>query len=274
MFSAAQLSQAVSSPWVLAEPLFVFWLDIVYNERWLVNLFKCSCYFSQCISRSCQPGQCSQPAHPPSHMGEILRRCLSQSWMRLRGRKAASHRVRLGCPLGMDILLYVYVQCYHHNTFLEKCWFYCPTLWHARTYKLFVISSFSFSSTNSFHYNIQQMWWGGVGCFLFFPLSFLQSLCCRGLLKPSTPTGRWPVILSTGEVNKRCAGRQAGPTGSLQLRSEIWVLFICKCLQRLSSANGWRKKKSLRQSGWRMILSPRDPKSIFATAELQLTQDL
>lgn len=40
MTSAHQLSQTVRSPWASAEPLFGFWLDFVYNERWLVNLFK------------------------------------------------------------------------------------------------------------------------------------------------------------------------------------------------------------------------------------------
>lgn len=38
--SAHQLSQTVRSPWASAEPLFGFWLDVVYNERWFVNLFK------------------------------------------------------------------------------------------------------------------------------------------------------------------------------------------------------------------------------------------
>lgn len=66
MFVAAQLSLAVSSPWVLAEPLFVFWLDIVYNERWLVNLFKCSCYFSQCISKPSQPARSHSHPHAPA----------------------------------------------------------------------------------------------------------------------------------------------------------------------------------------------------------------
>lgn len=40
MTSTHQLSQTVRIPWASAEPLFGFWLDIVYNEPWLVNLFK------------------------------------------------------------------------------------------------------------------------------------------------------------------------------------------------------------------------------------------
>lgn len=39
------LWHTVSSPWASIEPLFVFWLDIIYNECWLVNLFKWLCYF-------------------------------------------------------------------------------------------------------------------------------------------------------------------------------------------------------------------------------------
>lgn len=180
MFCAAQLSQTVSSPWVLAEPLFVFWLDIIYNERWLVNLFKCSCYFRLCVSSvQAQPAQPAQPAahphpHPPSHMGDILRRCLSQSWMRLRGRKAASHRVRVGPRLSTDVILQN-VCSVLPSQFLVKekktCLFYCPY------YKLLPVFYYQFffflSSYDSFHSNIQQMWWGGVGVFFFLTVTVL-----------------------------------------------------------------------------------------------------
>lgn len=42
----AQLSLSISSHCAFVEPLFVVWLDIVYNEHLLVDLFKCLCYFS------------------------------------------------------------------------------------------------------------------------------------------------------------------------------------------------------------------------------------
>lgn len=92
--SVTQLSQSVSSPWAFAEPLFVFWLDIVYNERWLVNLFKCLCYFSLCRS-AIHPSRPSPTAltHPPTWVTFFR-----GVWARVRGyywAKGSSHRVQV-----------------------------------------------------------------------------------------------------------------------------------------------------------------------------------
>lgn len=61
-----RLWHRVSSAWAFAEPLFVFWLDIIYNERWLVNLFKWLCYFSPRHAAIRPPEPSPSTSHTPT----------------------------------------------------------------------------------------------------------------------------------------------------------------------------------------------------------------
>ena len=166
--SVAQLSQSVSSLWAFVEPLFVFWLDIVYNERWLVNLFKCLCYFSLRRSAIHPPRPSPAPAaltHPPAWVTFFR-----GVWARVRGNywpKDNSHGVQVQ-------LLGVHIWCKNEQEFnivirfsYKDTILVSPFLLRYSTCIFLIMDSYS-SCPPTYSLptlpNTPQMWRGGCCC--------------------------------------------------------------------------------------------------------------